>query len=73
MTRQSEIAYMQARIARMAMEKWKLPIGDVGKIFSDYQILQHIRDCYDLYHVEGDDAIWEDLQPLFEYRGCPYA
>ena len=73
MTRQSEIAYMQARMARMATEKWKLPIEEVGRVFSDYQILQHIRDCYDLYHVEGDEAIWEDLQPLFQHRGCPHA
>ena len=25
MTRQSEIAYMQARVARIATEKWELP------------------------------------------------
>ncbi len=73
MSERSEISYMQARIARMATQKWNLPISEIGKIFAQYKVFQHIRDCYALYHVEGDEAIWEDLQPLFRNRGCPYA
>lgn len=73
MTKRSEIAFMQARIARIATQKWRLPISEVGRLFDQYKAFQHIRDCYDLYHVEGDEAIWEDMQPFFRHRGCPYA
>lgn len=73
MTKTSEIAYMQARIARLASEKWNLPIREVGRIFSECQVCQHIKECYDLFHVEGDEAIWEDLLPFFRRKGYPGA
>lgn len=68
MTKRASISYMQARIARIATHKWNLSISEIGSIFGLYQVFQHIRDCYDLYHVEGDYAIWEDLQLLFSNR-----
>ena len=73
MTRRAEIAYMQARIARFAVEKWGLSINEIGRLFAQYQVFQHIKDCYDLYHMEGDEAVWEDIQPYLRHRGCPYA
>ena len=73
MTKRSEITYMQARIARLASEKWGLSIRETGRMFAEYQVCQHIRDCFELYHTEGDEAVWEDMQPYFRYKGCPYA
>ena len=73
MTERKQITHMQVRIARMASERWGLPIAVIGKLFSEYQVFEHIRDCYGIYHVEGDEAVWEDLQPYFRSRGCPYA
>lgn len=73
MSEKSEISYMQVRIARMAARKWNLSIAEVGKLFAQHQVFQHIRDCYPVYHVEGDEAVWEDLQAFFRNRGCHYA
>lgn len=73
MTKKSEIAYMQARIARIAAKKWGLSICEVGSIFAQYQVCQHIKDCYGFYHTQGDEAVWEDMQPYLIHRGCPYA
>ena len=73
MSERKQITHMQVRIARMASEKWNLPIGEVAAIFSRYQVFEHIRDCFGLFHVEGDEAIWEDLIPYLKARGCSYA
>ena len=73
MTSREEIAYMQARIARMASEKWGVSIAEVGRVFAELHALEHIRDCYGVFHVEGDEAVWEEMQPFFQSRGCPYA
>ena len=72
MPERSQITYMQARLARLAAQKWNVSIADVGRLFGEYQVFQHIRDHFDYYHLEGDEAIWEDLQPFFLHKGCPY-
>ena len=73
MTTRSEITHMQVRIARQATEKWGLPIGEVGRLFKEYQVFENIRDFYEAYHLEGDEAVWEELQPFFRNKGCSYA
>lgn len=73
MTERTQITHMQVRIARMASEKWNLPIDTVAKLFSEYGVFEHIRACFGLYHTEGDEAIWYEMKPFFEARGCPYA
>lgn len=73
MMKRSEITYMQARIARLAAEKWGLSIREVGRILEECKVLEYIRDCWELFHLEGDEAVWEDLQPYLKRKGCPYA
>ena len=75
MTERAEMTFMHARIARIATQKWGVSICEVGRLFDQYKAFQHIRDCYDLYHVEGDEAVWEDMQPYFHNKGysCPVA
>ena len=68
-----QITFMQARLARIASQRWKLSIAEVARIFDQYQVFRHIENCYGLYHVEGDEAIWEDLQPYLRAKGCAYA
>ena len=73
MSERSQITHMQVRIARMATEKWHVPVSEVGKIFHQYQVFEFIRDCFGIFHVEGDEAVWEDIIPYLKSRGCNYA
>ena len=73
MSERMQITFMQTRMARMASQRWKLSIAETGRIFDQYQVFRHIENCYGLYHVEGDEAIWEDLQPYLRKKGCAYA
>lgn len=73
MTEQNQITHMQVRIARMAAERWQLPIGEVGKLFRQFQVFEFIRDGFGIFHVEGDEAVWDELLPYLKSRGCIYA
>ena len=73
MTERRQITHMQVRLVRMAVEKWGLPVGKVAGIFSEYQVFEYIRDCFGIFHVEGDEAIWEDLVPYLKSRGYTHA
>ena len=73
MPERKQLTWMQVRLARLAARKWGLPLSTVGKIFAEYGVFEHIRDCFGLFHTEGDEAVWDDLQPYLRRRGCPYA
>lgn len=73
MSERSQITYMQVRIARMATEKWNISIAEAARIFQRYRVFEFIRDCYGIFHVEGDDAVWEEIVPYLKARGCAYA
>ena len=73
MSERSQITYMQIRIARIATVEWHVSIAEVAQIFSQYQVFEYIRDCFGIFHVEGDEAVWEDIVPYLKTRGCVYA
>ena len=73
MTERDQITHMQVRIARIASEKWSLPVDEIARIFSNYQLFEYIREGFGIFHVEGDEAVWEDILPYLKKRGCLYA
>ena len=73
MSERKQITHMQVRIVRMATEKWNLSVAEVAKLFRQYQVFEDIRDCFGIFHVEGDEAVWEDIIPYLKNRGCIYA
>ena len=73
MSERKQITHMQVRIVRMSTEKWNLSVAEVAKLFRQYQVFEYIRDCFGIFHVEGDEAVWEDIIPYLKNRGCTYA
>ena len=73
MSERKQITHMHVRIVRMATVKWNLSVAEVAKLFRQYQVFEYIRDCFGIFHVEGDEAVWEDIIPYLKKRGCIYA
>ena len=69
MSERRQITHMQVRMARMATEKWNLPIAEVARIFQEFQVFEYIRDCFGIFRVEGDEAVWDDLVPYLKSKG----
>lgn len=70
MNEKQQITYMQARIIRLASEKWNVPVKEIGRIFSEFRAFRFIRDCFELFHVEGDEAVLEEVGSYLEYKGA---
>ena len=70
MNEKQQITYMQARIIWLASEKWNVPVKEIGRIFSEFRVFRFIRDCFELFHVEGDEAVLEEVESYLEYKGA---
>lgn len=69
MSERKQILYMQTRILRLASEKWNKPIELVSGLFTRYDALRYIEECFDMFHIEGDEAILEDVEAYLRNRG----
>jgi hypothetical protein len=69
MDENQQITYMQARIVRLASEEWNMSIKAVVSLFSECKVLPFIRECFDIFHAEGDYAVLEDIVDYLENKG----
>lgn len=69
MNEKSEILFMQVRLLRLASEEWHLSIQKANTLFDKYGILKFIEDCYGVFHMEGDYAVFEEIKTLLKNKG----
>lgn len=69
MTEQGEILFMQTRIIRLAANRWNMSVQKVSEVFDQYNILQFISDCYDIFHTEGDEVVFHEIKKVLLNRG----
>lgn len=69
MGERQQIIYMQIRLIRLASEKWNMSLEKLIEIFTEYKVLQYIEKCFGIFHVEGDEAILEDIESYLKNRG----
>ena len=70
MGEQQQIIYMQTRIIRLASEHWDTSMKDVVEMFSHFEVLQYIENCFGIFHTEGDEAILEDVTEYMRNKGA---
>lgn len=69
MDERAEIIFMQARLLRLASEEWHMSIPKVNELFDRYGVLNFIEDCYGVFHMEGDYAVFEEVKTLLQNKG----
>lgn len=69
MSEKYQIVFMQARLLRMASEEWKVTIQNANDIFKKYNLLRFIEECFDVFHMEGDRAVFYEIQTLLKNKG----
>lgn len=69
MQEKEQIIYMQTRIVRLASEKWNMEKEDVIELFSKYNVLLYLENNYDIFHIEGDEAILADVSMYLKRKG----
>lgn len=69
MSEKSQIIFMQTRLIRIASEEWNISIQKANEIFDKYSILRYIEECFGIFHMEGDYAVFDDIQTLLKNKG----
>ncbi len=69
MNERQQIIYMQTRIMRLASEEWNKPIAIIAELFAQYGVLRYIEECFGIFHVEGDEAVLEDVATYLKNKG----
>jgi hypothetical protein len=69
MSEKAEIVFMQTRLLRLASEEWHMSIQEVNILFDKYGILKLIADCYGVFHMEGDYAVFDEIKTVLKNKG----
>lgn len=69
MNEKSQIIFMQARLIRLAAKKWNTGIQKANALMYQYGLLDMIRDCFDTFHMEGDQAVLYELEMVLKSKG----
>ena len=64
-----EVLFMQTRLFRMFLERYRLSPEDGNRLFNAGGIWGFIAECYDLLHVSGDDAALSDVEEALAAKG----
>lgn len=65
-----QISFMQARIVRMFSERMGIPVSEGTEIFEKNDVFKFIRDCFGIFHTEGDEAVYNEVMVLLKNRGA---
>ena len=66
----ADYIYMQVRLIRLASEQWHKSIEGIAELFARYNVLQYSEECFGIFHVEGDEAVLEDIALYMKNRGA---
>ena len=64
-----QITYMQARISRMAHERWGLSFREIMALFAQGDALGYIERNFGLLHLEGDESVFDDVTRYLRRKG----
>ncbi|MDY6285043.1 MAG: DUF3791 domain-containing protein [Hallerella sp.] len=70
MDEKRQILFMQIRILRMASERFHLSLKETAELFKKFEVLRYIRECFGIFHVEGDEAVFDDVKSYLKIKGA---
>ena len=70
MNESEQILFMQIRLLRMMAEKYGLTLKQAAQIFAAYNVLPFIREGFGIFHVEGDEAVFEEVKGFLKDKGA---
>ena len=70
MNESQQILFMQIRILRVMAEKYSLSLKKAAELFGQYNVLPFIRESFGIFHVEGDEAVFEEVKSYLKSKGA---
>lgn len=65
-----EVLYMEVRIFREFLERFKIKAADAYALFERNDIWGYIESCYDVLHMNGDECVLNDVQRILSRNGA---
>ena len=66
----NEIIFMEIRLLGEFCRKNKMNRATANDIFSKYEIWQYIEECYDMFHINGDEYNLNDISRILKRKGA---
>lgn len=70
MGERQQITYMQVRIVRLACHRLCLSLAEVVALFNSCDVFGYIERNFGLFHMEGDDAVFDDVVAYMDRKGA---
>lgn len=70
MNEEQQILFMQIRLIRITSEKLGLSLKQTAELFDKFKVLPFIRNCWGIFHVEGDNAVYEEIKEYLISQGA---
>lgn len=70
MNEQQQILFMQIRILRIAAKSFNHSLEETALLFKKFDVLKYIREGFGIFHVEGDEAVFEDVKSYLKLKGA---
>ena len=61
---------MKKDVLRMASERFNLSLKETAQLFKKFDVLRYIRECFGIFHVEGDEAVFDDVKGYLKIKGA---
>ena len=69
MTEEHQIVHMLVRVPRLAAQRWCMFLTQAMSILGPYDALGYIRRNFGLFHMEGDEAVLDDVEEYLAAKG----
>ena len=69
MPERSQMIHMLVRIARLAAERWGMPLSRAAMILGSSDAFYYISRNFGLFHMEGDEAVLDDVEEFLAAKG----
>ena len=70
MNESQQILFMQIRIIRLMAKKYSISLKQATQLFRQYNVLPFIRESFGIFHVEGDETVFEEVKSYLKSRGA---
>ncbi|MCR5481367.1 MAG: DUF3791 domain-containing protein [Clostridia bacterium] len=67
--RKEDIFMLQVRLYRMLQSRKGLSPFECNRIFDKYGLFDYISQCYEEYHMQGDETNYEDMLEYLKGQG----
>lgn len=69
MSERNQMIHMLVRVARLASKRWRMTLAQAATILGDADAFGYISRNFGLFHMEGDEAVLDDVEEYLAGRG----